>query len=493
MAFLPPNHFLALPRPDVLVGPPAGVVDTTTLAAHDFDVDTRTGFMPPEPPLARLPLQWEPWEQLLDEAQSKRLQLGRKSDITDKEKTRSESWRTCVIQLPTLPTAGLRQSELLLRRAHHVLAWNMHFYIHSLPPDAEIRIPAPITVPLLEVCVQLQLPPVITYSDDVLYNWALKVPSAEPMPAFDNLRCLTLFTGKRDEEEFYLASARIELRGVDALETMRATMDELFIGDALAARRITRYLHSLVRVLDDLTRILLAVRDGCEPDVFYNEIRPWFNGADSGSRKWTFEGLDEHPELVPPTELSGPSAAQSSLIHALDAFLGVNHPPDSTPSPTSTSAPQLEPSSYRTPAPAAHVPPKAPFLARMRVYMPRHHRNFLRHLGEAPRPLRAAVARMGDGALTEAYNAAVAALRRFRDVHLRIVALYIIGPSHRAHPSAPAEHAETSTEDRLNTGTETVSTGLLRGTGGTELVNFLKGVRDRTSEAALEPEGGSGH
>ena len=34
---------------------------------------------------------------------------------------------------------------------------------------------------------------------------------------------------------------------------------------------------------------------------------------------------------------------------------------------------------------------------------------------------------MGDAALTGAYNAAVDALRRFRDAHLRIVVL----PSHR--------------------------------------------------------------
>lgn len=99
MALLPSNHFLALPRPDVFIGPPAGVVDTTTLAAHDFDVDTRTGFMPPEPPLVRLPLQWEPWEQLLDHAQSYRLQLGKKIDITEEEKARSESWRARVAQV----------------------------------------------------------------------------------------------------------------------------------------------------------------------------------------------------------------------------------------------------------------------------------------------------------------------------------------------------------------------------------------------------------
>jgi indoleamine 2,3-dioxygenase len=392
----------------------------------------------------------------------------------------------------------------------------MHFYIHSLPPEAEIRIPASITVPLLQICVQLELPPVITYSDDVLYNWALKVPSTEPTPALDNLRCLTLFTGTRDEEEFYLASARIELRGVDALEIMRATMDELFVGDALAARRITRYLQSLVRVLDDLARLLLAVRDGCDPDVFYHVIRPWFNGADSGSKKWTFEGLDDDAgaALRVPAELSGPSAAQSSLIHALDTFLGVDHTsPNPAHSPTT-----FHPSSPVTPTPTpalevkaptvaatAHVPPKAPFLSRMRAYMPRHHRNFLRHLGAAPRPLRAAVARMGDAALTEAYNAAVDALRRFRDAHLCIVALYIVSPSHRsAYTSAtsptPRAQFTTTAADKVPAaevcvGQKTIGTGtgteeiaaprLLRGTGGTDLIKFLKGVRDRTSEATL--------
>jgi len=99
MAALSPDHFLSLPRPDVLLGPPAGVVDTTTLAAHDFDVDTRTGFMPPDPPLARLPSQWEPWEQLLDDAQLHRLQLGSKIDITEEEKSRSEWWRAHVSQV----------------------------------------------------------------------------------------------------------------------------------------------------------------------------------------------------------------------------------------------------------------------------------------------------------------------------------------------------------------------------------------------------------
>lgn len=93
MAQLPATHFLSLPRPDILIGPPVGVPDTTTLAAHDFDVDTRTGFMPPQPPLRRLGIEWEPWEVLLDDAISEHLQLGSKPDLPEEEKRKSETWR----------------------------------------------------------------------------------------------------------------------------------------------------------------------------------------------------------------------------------------------------------------------------------------------------------------------------------------------------------------------------------------------------------------
>jgi hypothetical protein len=51
---------------------------------------------------------------------------------------------------------------------------------------------------------------------------------------------------------------------------------------------------------------------------------------------------------------------------------------------------------------------------------------------------------MGEAALTEAYNFAVDALRRFRDEHLRMVGLYIVGPSCRGphHARAPITHCE---------------------------------------------------
>jgi indoleamine 2,3-dioxygenase len=91
------QHFLALPRPDVTLGPlPHGLTDTTTLAAHDFDVDNRTGFMPPEPPLVRLPSEWETWEAILDSALTKRLKLYNGPTTSDDDRVVSAAWRECV-------------------------------------------------------------------------------------------------------------------------------------------------------------------------------------------------------------------------------------------------------------------------------------------------------------------------------------------------------------------------------------------------------------
>ncbi|KAH6904458.1 tryptophan 2,3-dioxygenase [Coprinopsis sp. MPI-PUGE-AT-0042] len=473
------SHFLYLPRPDSYNGPPSGVPDTTTLAAHDFDVDTRTGFMPPQQPLMRLPPEWEAWEQVLDSALTSRLQLGCRKGLSSEDTRKSESWRSTVRALPILPTADLMHSELLLRRAHHALAWIMHIYIHSLPPSSPIRIPPPITVPLLQVSAQLQLPPLLTYSDDVLYNWRFKDGHqvdqyGNPIiPTVDNIDTQTLFTGTRDEAEFFLTSARMELKGVEALDLMQQMMDEAFVGDDIATRRIAEYLDELAVVIKDLGAMLMQVKEGCKPEVFYNDIRPWFKGEDSTSGfSWEFEGIELDEGLCQPKELSGASAGQSSLVHALDVFLGVDefsHRPGKNGAPTSSSVP------------SGQQQPRSAFLKRMQQYMPRHHRAFINHLANNPRPLRDLVSsrsREGSAAgekLLRAYNIAVQALKEFRDKHIMIVALYIIGPARRTAPNAAAQDTQLEQTE-----------GPLKGTGGTDLVRFLKDVRDQTKSAILE-------
>ncbi|THU98461.1 Indoleamine 2,3-dioxygenase [Dendrothele bispora CBS 962.96] len=480
--YFPPSDLL---QPDALLSQLAALVDTSTLAAHDFDVDNRTGFMPPQPPVARLPDEWNAWEVVLEEASQGKLKLGTRDDLTDDEKAMSSRWRARVESLPILPIDNLGKSEVVIRRAHLVLSWILHFYIHTLPSSEPIIIPRSLTLPLLRVSAQLQLPPVLTYGDTVLYNWAFKEPQAVPVPALDNLRSVQTFTGTRDEEEFYLTSARMELRGVEALELMRSTMDEAFVGDDIATKRITTYLLRLSEVLSDLRTLLLAVREGCRPDVFYNEVRPWFKGIDSGDleRKWVFEGLldTDDETLEEPKELSGPSAGQSSLIHALDIFLGVEeyshseqitgHEGTASTSTTTTTTTTLTPIPTSS-TPMSSNPAKSAFLNRMQTYMPRHHRNFLNHLRNNPRPLRNIVANGSNAALLEAYNKAVTSLTELRDAHIIIVTLYIIIPARKATENVEKEKKEKGEEVKP-----------LKGTGGTDLARFLKDVRNGTAGA----------
>jgi hypothetical protein len=71
-------------------------LDTSTLAAHDFDVDVRSGFMPPEPPIDRLPGEWEGWESVLEDGLQSRLKIGESPGITADETERSRLWRDAV-------------------------------------------------------------------------------------------------------------------------------------------------------------------------------------------------------------------------------------------------------------------------------------------------------------------------------------------------------------------------------------------------------------
>ncbi|KAF5334863.1 hypothetical protein D9758_014276 [Tetrapyrgos nigripes] len=485
----------------LIMSPSSGLSQRTAELNTKYDVDSRTGFMASQVPVRRLPQPWESWEVLLDSAVNGKFQPGDSLNLSLEDARRSQSWRASVRESAIIPTYELNNSDTLLRRAHLVLTFLLHFYVQSLPPDAPIVIPKPISTPLLHVSATLDMPPVVTLSDTVLYNWDFKSSSDSLSPIdLDNLCCQTLFSGLKDEEEFYLSSARIEIRGVEALELMHLIGDDIrssmplpsstssplssspsinddvsqfgtktspknLIMSSTPLGRVRDHLSQLAVVVNDLKRLLLDVQNGCDPTAYYNVVRPWFRGEDSDEkkRKWVFEGLDEllgaGTLAKSPTELSGASAGQSSLIHTLDIFLGVDN---RRPVPSKSNA-ESEPS----------------FLERMKSYMPRKHRLFLDDLASWKPSLREFVLEMGDDSLSAAYNKAVIALKEFRDSHMIIVALYIIGPAHRA-----AEAARQKREGVVDV--PAMDKASLKGTGGTDLAMFLKGVRNQTAGAVVE-------
>lgn len=569
---LPPTHFLSLP-PTHAVAPGTGdntaflhntsdvttssaaaghnlAVNTATTASADFDVDVRTGFMPPEPPVKRLPSQYDVWEQALWSARGEgrvgqSLRLGesqREKYIGSKE----EAWRTGIQEMPILSITPLRDSVPKLRRAHVVLTFLMHFYVHSQPPstDSSQNIPASIAAPLLQVCPLLGLPPILTYADTVLWNSHPANVSRPPsILQNDYVTSLETFTNTTDEAHFYLTSARCDLAGVEALSLMRASLDEAFMADNVALTRLTKYLHELAKQIDIISDIIMSVQKGCDPGVFYHIIRPWFKGGDANgpdSLGWIFAGVDDETAKRRPSltgleenvtstaehrstsalastsaasasssssgdtqpqnnhvgkgrKFSGPSAGQSSLIHAIDCFLTVDHA-------ASTAAAAED---------GKTASAEQTFMTRMLQYMPQPHRSFLHHLQQVPHPVRSLVLANKENrpALAAAYDEALTSLKRLRDRHMRIASMYIIQQARRPPTpelvamGAPMPEGQEVEAEAANTSSRPHSVPLkhgalsdffdeaqqqqgadeqVRGTGGTALIQFLKMCRDNT-------------
>ncbi|GAA5984127.1 hypothetical protein JCM11641_000321 [Rhodosporidiobolus odoratus] len=536
---LPSNHFLAQ-RP---VTPPQqesvlahqlanwadrARPDTSSLAAADFDVSVETGFMPPQEPVQSLQGMGHGWNDLEDCLASVQEEAaGIPGGGVGKLSERS---RLSVKQLPIASLEPLTTLPLL-RRAHTLLAHLVHFYMHSTFPSQSV-VPAALAIPLVKVSDRLGLPPILTYADTVLWAWKL-TDKSQGLRA-DNVEITTTFTPTPSERAFFLLSLFCELHGPAILRLMSATLDEAFFADSVALGRIASYLQSIALLIDELTALMAGAtggtfgpggREHISPAAFYWEIRPWFNGG-----KWVYEGVGPDGEGRE-MEWGGPSAGQSSLVHALDLFLGVDHSPrhashphHSSASPASTSGAST-PSFHNTfaeqvssptlakavdvtekPLPSLHkTPSDSTFMQRMMHYMPGHHRSFLRHLSSlhlsnpsAPTapilPSLRDLAQRHPFELREAYDTAVASMKRFRDTHIRLATFFIVQQARREPPKDSPHWAgweakrlakEQEEEERRRKGEE-VKKEAIAGTGGTDLVSFLKRCRDRTAEAKLE-------
>ncbi|XP_064224910.1 indoleamine 2,3-dioxygenase 2 isoform X5 [Aotus nancymaae] len=155
-----------------------------------------------------------------------------------------------------------------------------------------------------------------------------------------------------------------------------------------------------------------------------------------------YEGVSKEP-----LKYSGGSAAQSTVLHAFDEFLGIRHSKES-----------------------------ADFLYRMRDYMPPSHKAFVEDIHSAP-SLRDYILSSGQEYLLTAYNQCLQALAELRSYHITVVTKYIITAAAKGKCGKPNHlpGPPQALEDR--------------GTGGTAVMSFLKSVRDKTLESILHPRG----
>jgi indoleamine 2,3-dioxygenase len=201
--------------------------------------------------------------------------------------------------------------------------------------------------------------------------------------------------------------------------------------------------------------LLQKLNSKCTPNIFYTSIRPYLAGWKNSSllpKGVIYEGTSQrlaspsHPinwETGYRTYIGG-SNGQSPVIQALDIVLGIEH------------------------RPTRNAPSECGgFITDMREYMPGPHRRFLEDLNRVS-DIRDYVLRCPIGEagceLRDVYNACVVGMRRFRDTHMQIASRYILIP---ARATVKKQCPRTAT-----------------GTGGTELISFLKQVRQETIAAA---------
>lgn len=362
-----------------------------------YDIDRKHGFVAATDPPDALPSAFASWDKAARDLPAALL---------------SSRARAMLAALPVLDPARLpdkparERAFLILSVLASAYVWGGAKAARSIPPG--------VAVPLMELARSLDRKPIVTHASVALNNWRRLDPEAPLAP--DNADCQVMFLGGADERWFFLATLGVELAGAPALSVIAALPGHLRAGrDTCLVEGL-----SLLRQHLGAMRVALARMDEwCAPGVFYTRVRPWLAG-------WPEPGIVYEGVSAEPLRLTGGSAAQSTLIQAFDAALGLRHGEEST----------------------------GPFLAAMRDYMPAPHRAFLAALDAGP-DLRAHVLarRTEMPALARAHDAALTELAELRREHMAMAARFITAQSRQ-------------------------DSGL--GTGGTEFLPFLREARAET-------------
>lgn len=365
-----------------------------------YDIDPVRGFLPGRDPLTALPPPFDTWDRVAAE-----LPL----------LTMSGRTRAVLQSLPVLDAAGLADIDQQ-RRALLLLAGFANTWMAAGGAPA---IPRGIAMPLIQVARTLGMVPITTHATIVLGNWRRLDPQ-KPL-SVENVDTLLTFRGSIDEKWFFLSTVGVELAGASVLAHLADAVEASELTDHV---RLTAALVSVATIVDKITTAFLRVRESCDPYIFYNHVRPNLAG-------WPAPGAVYEGTGVGPVQYNGGSAAQSSLLQAIDAALGIRHEHGLTKD----------------------------FLLSMRNYMPPRHRAFIEDIGARSR-VRDCVAYSGQaGELRQSYDAAVGAMDGLRRKHIGLVSEYIT-------KQMPASASPV-------------------GTGGTHFDDFLRQSRIETADAKL--------
>jgi len=376
-------------------------------------LSSERGFLPLQDPLTRLPKEFDVWE---NAAQCLPKLLA------------SDQLRQRIENLPPFPVQAIAD-ERERERAMGLLSYVGHAYVWGGARPAPV-LPARLAVPWYRVAERLGRPPVLSYSSYALHNYFRFDPAREI--ECGNLCLIQNFLGGIDEEWFILIHVDIERKAAPAMAALHACIDAAEAGHADPLEALLTEIHASLR---SMYATLRRMPEWCDPYVYYHRVRPYIHGWKNHPdlpEGLIYEGVEAYGGR--PQQFRGETGAQSSIVPALDAMLGVTHSADAL----------------------------SLYLQEMRTYMPPAHRAFIESL-ERRAPVRSFVHRSGGRALASAFNACTEALNDFRSLHLEYAATYIF---HQAQTDTKNPHAV--------------------GTGGTPFMEYLKKHRDETGQSRLK-------
>jgi indoleamine 2,3-dioxygenase len=371
------------------------------------------GFLPAQDPLTRLPKPFKDWE---DVAQQLPKLLA------------TDQLHRTITDLPLFAVDEIQEPREW-ERAMVLLSYLGHAYVWGGSRPATV-LPERLAVPWHKVAEKLGRPPVLSYSSYSLHNY-FRFDRMREIEC-GNIGLVQNFLGGLDEEWFILIHVDIERKAAPAMALLHRCLDAAEAGEPELLETLLGAVESSLR---SMQTTMLRMPEHCDPYIYYHRVRPYIHGWKNHPdlpEGLIYEGVAAYGGR--PQKFRGETGAQSSIVPALDAMLGVMHQEDAL----------------------------SLYLKEMRTYMPPEHRAFIESL-ECRTPVRGFVEHCGRSSLRSAYNACTEGVERFRSLHLEYAAKYIF---HQAQTDSKNPHAV--------------------GTGGTPFMQYLKKHRDETGQSRLE-------
>ncbi len=378
--------------------------NVSTLDLQFFEVSPERGFLPADDPASTFGSEAHPGLKHLEELGAELPEL-----------LVSHRLRHALDQLrPSKPETfeGLKRKEVVM--AARIYAFLASGYVHQLDEPKVRKIPRGVAVPLHHLSRKLgRRFPILSYDLYCLNNWRRR-DSKGPI-AVENMETIQKFVRIKDEPWFVLIHTEIEAKAAPAIRAIGQAQQSV-LKDDIHTLEFT--LESIAEALQRMIGTLRRMPEGNSPDVYAFAFRPYIQMF----QEVAYEGVEELDAM--PT-FRGETGAQSSIIPALDVALGLRH--------------------ARTDL--------TDYVADMRNYMPRSHREFIEAVesNERVRPLRDFLMKRGRGAVIDSYNRCLEKVMEFRKKHLEFAILYI----------------QSKVSDQS-------------GTGGTPFMKWLGQLRDET-------------